>query len=146
MYQLMDETYPTQRALINDSARNLPLISVNWPFLKERVCLLQHSSTLLGKDVVKTWWNCHDKKTKPLRQYLKTSKNLKRKEEKVNTIIAECQEYFQITKDQMPKILVVFSLLIEYFEEKENFLFKVIDVGYIFITFCLIISLKIING
>jgi len=44
-------------------------------------------------------------------------------------IINENKEAAQVTKENTPKILVIFPLLLEYFGEKTNFLFKIISVS-----------------
>ncbi|XP_067209386.1 uncharacterized protein [Linepithema humile] len=127
--QLMTETYPTQRGVINEKLRNIEQILVDWPFLKEPEFILQHGSILLGKNIHNVWSDSLSKKVKPIRQYFKFSKNIPdRKMQAITCIINECKETAQVTKENMPKILVIFPLLLEYFGEKSNFLFKIISI------------------
>lgn len=88
---------------------------------------------MLGKDVCKVWADSINKKIKPLRQYLKFCKrgNIDERTE----IINNCKVAVKVRKDEVPKILVTFKLLINYFQESENLLFKIISVSYILIIF-----------
>ncbi|XP_039307544.1 uncharacterized protein LOC105207072 isoform X2 [Solenopsis invicta] len=122
--KLMEETYPTLRAVLNDKNRNLEIIAAEWPFLQETDCFFQYCSRLLGKNVVQVWTNSLSNKTKSIRQYFKHSQ--KKKANEINEIINDCKTAVQIRKDKIPKLLVIFRLLIFYFNEKENFLFKII--------------------
>ncbi|KYN21978.1 hypothetical protein ALC57_05637 [Trachymyrmex cornetzi] len=79
----------------------------DWPFLQEIDCFFQHSSRLLGKNVYQ-----------------------EKKKEEINDIINDCEAAIKITKDKIPKLLVVFRFLILYFNENENFLFKIIGASY----------------
>ncbi|XP_039308356.1 uncharacterized protein LOC120358366 [Solenopsis invicta] len=75
--KLMEETYPTLRAVLNDKSRNLEIIAAEWPFLQETDCFFQHCSRLLGKNVVQVWTNSLSNKTKSIRQYFKHSQKKK---------------------------------------------------------------------
>lgn len=127
--KLMEATYATQRALINDKSKDLTYIITEWPFLTEVPCLFTHATKLLGKDIASTWQNSMDNKIKFLRQYFKMSKNLKKKEAAKEKIIAEYKEAASITQDNFPKILVAFRLLMLHFGEDEKFLYQTIDVS-----------------
>ncbi|XP_070529822.1 uncharacterized protein [Cardiocondyla obscurior] len=120
--QLMTETYPTLRGIINEKSRKIEEFLVEWPFLKEPEFFLEHSSMLLGKNVQKIWIDSLSKKVKPIRQYIKFNS---KESEKVIGIINQCKEAAEVTRDNVPKIFVIFSLLIEYFEKKINYLIKV---------------------
>ncbi|KYQ49820.1 hypothetical protein ALC60_11102 [Trachymyrmex zeteki] len=125
--QLMTETYPTLRGVINEKSRNIEEILVQWPFLKESEFILQHSSILLGKNIQKVWSDSLSKKVKSIRQYIKFSKKIPTNVK--ICIVNECKDVVQITKENTPKILVIFPLLLAYFTEKTNFLFKIISVS-----------------
>ncbi|XP_070531448.1 uncharacterized protein [Cardiocondyla obscurior] len=100
---LMIDTYPTVRGIINEKSKKIEELLIDWPFLKDSDFLLQHSSTLLGKDVTNIWSNSLNTKVKPIRQYLKF---LKKKSGNMTNIINECKAAVQITKNNTPKILV----------------------------------------
>ncbi|KAL0098873.1 hypothetical protein PUN28_020860 [Cardiocondyla obscurior] len=88
----MTETYPTLRGIINEKSRKIEEFLVEWPFLKEPEFFLEHSSMLLGKNVQKIWIDSLSKKVKPIRQYIKFNKAA------------------EVTRDNVPKIFVIFSL------------------------------------
>lgn len=131
--RLMKETYCTQRAVINQKDRDLQELSVEWPFLKDPDYFIQHSCILLGNDVCKVWADSLNKKIKPLRQYLKFCK--RGNTDKRTEIINDCKVAVEVRKDKVPKILIIFKLLVNYFQESENVLFKIINVSYILIIF-----------
>jgi len=57
-------------------------------------------------------------------------------------IINEYKEAAQVTKENTPKILVIFPLLLEYFGEKTNFLFKIISVKLDFLLLILVLKVQ----
>ncbi|KYQ53630.1 hypothetical protein ALC60_02137, partial [Trachymyrmex zeteki] len=130
--RLMEETYSTQRAVINDKNRDLLKLSTEWSFLKDPDYFVQHSCILLRKDISKVWVDSI-KRIKPLRQYLQFCKRGNNDEK--TEIINDCKVAIKVRKDQISKILVIFKLLVSYFRESENLLFKIISVSYILIMF-----------
>lgn len=50
-------------------------------------------------------------------------------EDEVNRILADAKKYMDIRKDKILKVLVVFALLLLYFQEKKSFLYKVVPVS-----------------
>lgn len=125
----MEETYPTVRAQINEDGRNIVVITNRWPFLKTTEYLLQHASRLLGKDVIKVWNSAIETKTRPIVNFLRLRKNVKGKEEFLKKISNDCETAMENSNSQIPKTLVIFPLLIQYFEEKVNYLYKIGEVS-----------------
>ena len=127
--KLMMETYPTLRAILNDKQRDLEKIVMEWPFIQDKKHFLEHCSRLLGKNVLQEWRNTLSQRIDPTRQYLKISKieNEKRKGQEDTTngtandkrieILTEYKKASCMTKDKKPKQIVVFSLLVMYFQE-----------------------------
>ncbi|XP_008210612.1 uncharacterized protein LOC100679989 isoform X2 [Nasonia vitripennis] len=126
--ELMDKTYAMQRKSINDVTREISLLMTEWPFLTDDKCLIQHADKLMGKCILTTWKNSLEKKVKPIRQYLKTCHTLKiNKSQELKDIIQDCKEATETRKDNYPKNAIIFPLLVLYFEENIELLYKIVD-------------------
>lgn len=119
----MNETYSTQRALINETTRNLNLLLLDWPFLKIVQYLFEHGSKLLGKDIGNIWLQSMTQKIRPICQDLRICKNNRKYEIEIATIMTDCTTAMIIR--------VVFSLPLLHFREKEQLLYKIIDVSIV---------------
>ena len=129
--ELMEKTYVTQRKSINDVTRDIRLVMNEWPFLTNVECLLQHGSKLLGKSVITTWNDSLENKMKSIRQYLKTCQFLKKnKSNELKKLVTECKEAIEIRKDNLPNNVIIFPLLVLYFKENEEMLYKIVDVSF----------------
>ena len=126
---LMQKTYPTLRAVINDPNVDLLTITQNWPFLQEVEHFVAHSNYLLGDDLTKKWTDSIENRMKITGQYLKSLKLNSESKSQVDRFVDEAKSACIIRKDRIPKHLVVFKLLMHYFKENENFLFKVKQVS-----------------
>ena len=129
--ELMKETYVLQRLHINAKDRNLQLICVQWPFLKEPQFLIEHANRLLGKNITATWYSCLEKNNKPLRQYLQFQNLKSEKNASRMKIINSYKQACEITRSKGPKVIGAISLLIHHFSEVENALYHVTDVSVI---------------
>ena len=129
--KLMDMTYPTVRALINQVDRDLNKIIAEWPFLKYPEILMHHSSRLLGKNIHETWKTSLMTKPKYIRRYFITPNIIKCKVKSIEMkkMLAESKEASRITRDKKPKTLVWIPMIIKYFDENVEDLYKVIEVS-----------------
>lgn len=131
VFELMDNTYAMQRKSINDVTREIDIVITEWPFLTDEKCLIQHADKLLGKSLQTIWNNSLENKVKPIRQYLKTCHAIKKnKSQELKEIIKECKEATEIRKDNFPDNAIIFPLLVLYFEENIEMLYKIIDVSF----------------
>lgn len=126
--RLMEETYCTQRALINAKLRNLPLIFREWPFLKETEYFILHANRLLGKDVFDTWVSSLHEKAKYLRQYLETFQYKDDKKREFLKIVNDCKSACKFKGTKTAKALATFPLLVFHFLDNEDLFFKIVDV------------------
>ena len=90
---------------------------------------MEHASTLLGKDVKNVWDESLKNKAKPIRHFLKMKKYVKEKHEEMLQLSTTAKEAASITKDDIPKNMVIFPMLIKHFEENPEYLLKVIKVS-----------------
>ena len=125
---LMMKTYPTLRATINDPNLDIGSIIENWPFIQIKEHFIAHSNHLMGKNLVDVWTGSLDKRVKITGQYLKSLKHEKEIQDQRDTLINEAKSACIVRKDRIPKYLVVLKLLVQYFKEDDNFLFKITQV------------------
>ena len=134
---LMNETYATHRAFINDPNRNLIILTTVWTFLKTTSCLIKHSERLLGKDILYMQTSYLENDLKHLRQYLKEFKYKTGTDKKIANLITESKEACFITDSQKPNSIVPFLILVQYFKEDLNFFIKLLSVSTHNIIICL---------
>lgn len=137
--RLMDQTYPTQRAQINGEGRDLVVIMALWPFLRSPTSLILHASRLLGKDVRNIWNEAIQNKTTPIAAYMKSRRNVRGREQIFKEIFQESEEANVKNKSRAADTMVIFPLLINYFKEKSNYFYTIVDVS-IHRFFCLVFS------
>ena len=124
----MTLTYATQRKVIIAENRDLQILLTEWPFLKLPKFIIEHASIFLVKDVHKTWKESLQNKAKPIRQFFKVQNHAEIAYNLMSTILKIAKEAAAITKSQISKTIVIFPLILRYFAEEPDNLFKVIDV------------------
>ena len=82
----------------------------------------------MGKDMNKIWNESVSSKTSNIRKYFKIPGNMKGD---MKSIIKDYKEAVNIFKCEMPKAIAFIPLIIEYFGEKADFIYQVIDVSYL---------------
>lgn len=128
----MEQTYATQRSLINNPERNLIMIGLNWPFLTNFMYLIKHSSILLGKDISAVWNESLATKAKTLRHHFMLNEKLfTKKYEEYEKIKQERNTARSVSRDDLPNHLVIFPLLILFFKEQTDCLYKIINVSIV---------------
>lgn len=137
---LMKETYPSQRAFINHrpATRSVENVLVEWPYLQEMEYFFAHSSTLLGKDVVAEWTSSLAAKGPKILSFLKKwvenkrpsndrTKNSIRLNRMIDTIEESTAAAINL-KCETPKLIAVIPLLMDFFGDDHNLLFRVTEV------------------
>lgn len=122
---LMVKTYPTLRATINDANKDLNLISEMWPFFQMSEYFIAHCAHLLDKDVLQLWTDSIEKRIKITGQYLKSVKLKDEIKNKIIALVDESKSASIVTKNRIPRNLLVFRLLILHFQEDEECFFKI---------------------
>ena len=125
--ELIKLTYPTLRKNINSVPQNLATIFKEWPFLKNPQYLLDHASTLLGKNVEEEWKNSIRTKSKDIRRYFLSKAG---GDKELQAIFEACKEVVKMDKNVTPKVLIIFPLLLNCFDEDEKYLYKIVDVSW----------------
>lgn len=127
---LNSQTYPTQRALLIDSNRNLIEITTNWPFLKNVSCLINHCTRLLGKDVRTIWYDFFNDRYENIGLYfIMNTKIFINQNEKYEEVMKNFQEARQNSRGDVSKRLVIFPLLALYFEEELEYFCTIMNVS-----------------
>ena len=92
---------------------------------------MEHCRRLFGKDVNQIWNEALIQKAKTIRVYFSSAQEKKVKTHKVTfkTLMDSSKEAVGINKNKLSKAFVIFPMVLTYFEEKENLLFKLIDVS-----------------
>ncbi|XP_015122586.1 uncharacterized protein LOC107045011 [Diachasma alloeum] len=138
--QLMNDTYPTQRGVINDCSRGSGLtqsVFQKWPFLNNDKVLVAHAQQLLGIEVNEIWRRNLRKVTK-IRNFFKyeyVTKIFIAKKKGIelpdpfvkNTIKEEKRQSQNDTRSELSLTLVIFPLIVYYFEEDRDFLFIIVE-------------------
>lgn len=132
---LIKQTYPTQRSVINHIDRNLTQIMTDWPILKCPKFLMSHASRLIGKSVKEEWNLNLQKKATSIRRFLRNRKIGTNEKEELKSIVRTCDDATIVCRSEVPKTMVIFPLLIQYFKEVEKHLFIVEDVKNTFFIF-----------
>lgn len=133
--RLLEETYSTQRANINNRKVFIHSILAEWPLLCEAKYFLWHSSVLLGKDIDNIFStnmrnNCSViDYMKRFCLEIKKKRNGDNQVEEIKKILTDLK-----TRDQNPLVIAtaILPLITLYFEEDVNFLYKIVDVSYFF--------------
>ncbi|KAL7294834.1 hypothetical protein TKK_0011762 [Trichogramma kaykai] len=119
---LMKFSYPTLRKLINEMDRNMQRIISDWPCLNFVDVIVDHCNILLEKNLKAVWLESLEKKCKVIRRYFKYNQQFKN--ESYPAIFEQCKSFEVLRKDQVPKLLVTFELLLKYFSEDCSHLWK----------------------
>ncbi|XP_067213727.1 uncharacterized protein [Linepithema humile] len=134
---LIRDTYATLRSAINvRKDRDLNKIFTDWPFLNEPSKLIDHATCLLGKPVSEIWQNSLTALAEKTKNYFKemcisknsTKGNQAQRKKKMSELLAEAKAEKKSSKSRTPYTIVIFPLLMVYFEENQDFFIKVIDV------------------
>ncbi|XP_033213608.1 uncharacterized protein LOC117170714 [Belonocnema kinseyi] len=85
-----------------------------------------------GKIFLKTWNESLGNKAKPIRKFLQIKQYAGVNHEEILQLLKTAKEATLVTKDNIPKSVIVFPMIIEYFGENTDCLFKVIkdDIAY----------------
>ncbi|XP_033220275.1 uncharacterized protein LOC117174928 [Belonocnema kinseyi] len=124
--KLMELTYPAQRKLITEEDRNLATFLTDWPFLKVPQFFMEHASVLLGKNVQKSWDESLENKAKAIRKFLQIKQHAGVNHEEILQLLKTAKEAALVTKNNIPKSIVVFPMIIKHFGENADYLYKVI--------------------
>ncbi|KAK3931990.1 Serine/threonine-protein kinase PDK1 [Frankliniella fusca] len=126
---LMERTYPTQRAVINQ--RKVKDVFIMWPLLKHRTHLCSHADRLLGKDVRNVWSHNLGNKCGRFNDYMLAhfaSENKKKSTTITRSMLSLLKEKDQvdgILQQEQANSLALFPLLVGYNKEDSNLLFRV---------------------
>lgn len=135
---LIRDTYATLRSVINKKEdRDINKIFTDWPFLIEPSKLINHATCLLGKPVSEVWQNSLTALAEKIKNYFKemcisknpTKGNQAQRIKKMSKLLAEAKAEKKLSKSRTPNIIVIFPLLMAYFEENQDIFIKVIDVS-----------------
>jgi hypothetical protein len=134
---LIRDTYATLRGDINvKKDRDINKIFTDWPFLNEPSKLIDHTTHLLGKPVNQVWQNSLTVPTEKIKNYFKemcckdTIKgNQAQRKKKISALLTEAKAEKKLSKSTTPYTIVIFPLLMVYFEEKQDLFIRVIDVS-----------------
>ncbi|XP_015120974.1 uncharacterized protein LOC107043837 [Diachasma alloeum] len=139
--QLMNDTYATQRLVINECSRGNGLtvsFFKKWPFLKNAAVLLSHAQRLLGTQVEEVWSRNLLQTAPKIRKFCKyeyltqvmtAQKRGKELPDKFvkNTIKEAKRQAREVTRSELSLTLVMFPLLVQYFEEVQDFLYVIVE-------------------
>lgn len=129
--QALKDTYPTQRREINQRTnKSVFEILQEWPILKEQRHFFDHASTLLDKRVLNDFY-CNIDAHLVIHDFMKQcclslNKNNTAKIDRIKTILIKSSTAATQMKNEKARAIAIFSLVLEYFEEK-NALFEVMN-------------------
>lgn len=78
----------------------------------------------------RTWLESIEKRLKIIRRYFKSLKLQKEREEIKNNLLEEEKVAYSRRQDQLAKQIGVYILLANYFNEDENYIFKIKHVSF----------------
>ncbi|XP_036147127.1 uncharacterized protein LOC118647058 [Monomorium pharaonis] len=133
---MLQQTYPLQRIEFNHRKGTIYSCLETWPLLMEPKYLIQHASILLGKKVNTIWNQNVGKIYKKLHVFieeftikhkLKKSTNRKTQLRVLKNVLTESATAANDLASETPLILAIFPLILHYFQENPDMMFRVIN-------------------
>lgn len=128
--QLMENTYISQRLLINQTDTNpvsIEELQIQWPFLFEKDCMFQHFELLMGFHIQKVMLESVGDKVDTIFKFMK--ENAIHSKKTLKQLVIRIEDAMSAEKSKTPLMDGVYLLLMAYFEEPQELMIKSFDVS-----------------
>lgn len=138
--ELLQKTYASQRSLINGRKNNLTvgeIVKDHYPHLQKLQHFCNHSSTLLGKNVVEVWTRTLNDSGRILHKFFDLESYSKKDKKNCPSFVAENLKILNEIKQSQsllgseePAMIGIFSMLSNFFSESELY-FILVSIHFI---------------